>query len=52
MLGLLMLDDRLTEKINPRSADIDTLSSIEIVDLIFRKHLEKQIFLEIERIMN
>jgi len=29
-----MLDDRLTEKINPRSADIDTLSSIEIVDLI------------------
>lgn len=29
-----MLDDRLTEKINPRSTDIDTLSSIEIVDLI------------------
>ncbi len=29
-----MLDDRLTEKMNPRSADIDTLSSIEIVDLI------------------
>ena len=29
-----MLDDRLTEKTNPHSADIDTLSSIEIVDLI------------------
>jgi N-acetylmuramic acid 6-phosphate etherase len=29
-----MLDDRLTEQRNPRSARIDTLSSVEIVDLI------------------
>ena len=29
-----MLDDRLTEQRNPRSARIDTLSSAEIVDLI------------------
>ncbi len=29
-----MLDDRLTEQRNPRSARIDTLSSLEIVDLI------------------
>ncbi len=29
-----MLDDRLTEQRNPRSALIDTLSSVEIVDLI------------------
>lgn len=29
-----MLDDRLTEKRNPRSARIDTLSSLEIVDLV------------------
>jgi N-acetylmuramic acid 6-phosphate etherase len=30
----LMLDDRLTEQRNPRSARIDTLSSAEIVDVI------------------
>jgi N-acetylmuramic acid 6-phosphate etherase len=29
-----MLDDRLTEQTNPRSAQIDGLSSIEIVDLV------------------
>jgi len=29
-----MLDDRLTEQRNPRSARIDTLASVEIVDLI------------------
>ena len=29
-----MLDDRLTEQRNPRSARIDTLSSAEIVDVI------------------
>ncbi len=29
-----MLDDRLTEQRNPRSARIDTLSALEIVDLI------------------
>ncbi len=29
-----MLDDRLTEQRNPRSARIDTLSAVEIVDLI------------------
>ena len=29
-----MLDDRLTEQRNPRSARVDTLSSLEIVDLI------------------
>ncbi|MDE0083534.1 MAG: N-acetylmuramic acid 6-phosphate etherase [Gammaproteobacteria bacterium] len=32
--GLGMLDDRLTEQMNPRSANIDRLSSREIVDLI------------------
>ena len=29
-----MLDDRLTEQRNPRSAAIDTLSSLELVDLV------------------
>ena len=32
--GLRMLDDRLTEQRNPRSMNIDRLSSLEIVDLI------------------
>lgn len=32
--GLRMLDGRLTEQMNPRSANIDRLSSREIVDLI------------------
>lgn len=32
--GLRILDDRLTEQRNPRSMNIDRLSSLEIVDLI------------------